>query len=110
MWVFYSVLSLLLFLPSQVLSDTRASHQHPSLPDQGDQLTSFSLATAYFVVNHPSSGEKWVNDQTNFLTWTIGATDALDVFDVQLTRMSTEGINYVARNGELGISTPFDIH
>ncbi|KAF8584397.1 hypothetical protein K439DRAFT_1142240 [Ramaria rubella] len=70
------VLSLvLLFAPTNVLSDP-----------------------PYFIINQPAKGSQWVNGQTNYATWTQGIGQGIDIFDVELARLSTDGLLFVAKN------------
>ncbi|KIJ41888.1 hypothetical protein M422DRAFT_31539 [Sphaerobolus stellatus SS14] len=69
--------------------------------------------SVYFVVNTPSKGDKWVNDQVNYVTWTIGRNDQnpVSVFDLELVRLSAEGINYIAKNVPVGApGLPLELH
>lgn len=54
------------------------------------------LVHAYFVVNSPAKGDEWINGQTWGVSWTKGLQDDVDAFDIELSRMSTDGIIYVA--------------
>ncbi|KAF8523837.1 hypothetical protein JB92DRAFT_2806819 [Gautieria morchelliformis] len=66
---------VILFLPAQVVSN-------PS----------------YFVINQPAKGTQWANGQTNYATWTQGLGQGISAFDVELARISTDGLLFVARN------------
>jgi hypothetical protein len=45
------------------------------------------------------TGTQWANGQPNLLTWQKGLLDGIRAFDVELTRLSTDGILYVATGG-----------
>ncbi|KAH9992245.1 hypothetical protein BJV74DRAFT_771760 [Russula compacta] len=51
-----------------------------------------------FVVTYPTKGAQVVNGQTFPVTWSKGLLDGVDSFDLELTRMSTDGLIYVARD------------
>ncbi|KAI0248862.1 hypothetical protein BJV78DRAFT_1156187 [Lactifluus subvellereus] len=55
-------------------------------------------AHGYFLVTSPTKGVEWVNGQTYPITWTKGLLDGIAQFDLELTRMSTEGLIFVARD------------
>lgn len=55
--------------------------------------------SADFVVNSPAKGDEWINGQTWGVSWTKGLQDDVDAFDIELSRMSTDGIIYVASAG-----------
>lgn len=51
-----------------------------------------------FVVTYPTKGVQVVNGQTFPVTWSKGLLDGVDSFDLELTRMGTDGLIYVARD------------
>lgn len=51
------------------------------------------------MVNQPVTGVEWVNSQANLVSWTKGVDDGLDNFDLELARLSADGIIFVAQNG-----------
>jgi len=55
-------------------------------------------ASAYFVITAPSQDTQWVNGASNRVTWVKGVQDGIDEFDVELSRMSEDGLTFVARN------------
>jgi len=55
--------------------------------------------TGYFIINEPSAQREWVNGAPNLVSWSKGLLDGIDGFDVELARMSTDGLTLVARNG-----------
>ncbi|GJJ09065.1 hypothetical protein Clacol_003287 [Clathrus columnatus] len=63
-----------------------------------------SNSPPYFVINEPSKSIQWGNNITNYATWTIDASNEISVFDVELGRLSTDGLQFIARN--VPISAP----
>ena len=55
---------------------------------------------AFFIVLNPANGTQMVNNATNAITWTKGAQDGIFGFDLEMTRMSKDGLFLIARNGE----------
>ncbi|KAF8511491.1 hypothetical protein BU17DRAFT_77513 [Hysterangium stoloniferum] len=53
---------------------------------------------SYFVINQPTKGTQWVNGQANYATWTAGLGQDITMFDVELARLSTDGLLFVALN------------
>ncbi|KAH9990707.1 hypothetical protein BJV77DRAFT_947082, partial [Russula vinacea] len=51
-----------------------------------------------FLVTYPTKGIEVSNGQTFPLTWTKGLLDGIDIFDLELTRMSTDGLILLARD------------
>src|SRR5260221_7777585 len=58
-----------------------------------------SFFTGYFIINEPSAQREWINGTPNLVSWSKGLLDGIDGFDVELARMSTDGLTLVARNG-----------
>lgn len=54
---------------------------------------------AYFIVQSPMNNAQLVNNVTNAITWTKGANDGIFGFDLEMTRMSVDGLYLIARNG-----------
>ncbi|PPQ66410.1 hypothetical protein CVT26_011279 [Gymnopilus dilepis] len=63
-------------------------------------LAFFSLQASanYFVINNPSASTQWPNNAANLVTWQKGVLDGVDMFDMEMARMSTDGLTLVARN------------
>ncbi|EAU87867.2 hypothetical protein CC1G_01514 [Coprinopsis cinerea okayama7 len=57
-----------------------------------------SSVSAYFVVTNPARDAQWVNGQVNVVTWEKGLMDGINGFDVEMARMSADGLILVARN------------
>lgn len=51
-----------------------------------------------FLVTYPTKGTQVSNGQTFPITWTKGLLDGIDIFDLELTRMSTDGLILAARD------------
>ena len=73
----------------------RAHHDY--VPGHGLQSHSFA---AYFIIQNPANGTQLVNNVTNIITWTKGVDDGIFGFDLELTRMSVDGLYLIARNGQ----------
>ncbi|KAF9074555.1 hypothetical protein BDP27DRAFT_1381083 [Rhodocollybia butyracea] len=57
-----------------------------------------SQAASYFVINQPTSSTQWSNGAANLVTWTKGLEDGIDAFDVELARLTDDGLIFVARD------------
>ncbi|TFK39640.1 hypothetical protein BDQ12DRAFT_682136 [Crucibulum laeve] len=57
-----------------------------------------SRASAYFMITEPHRETQWVNGATNAINWKKGVLDGIAGFDVELARMSVDGLTLVARN------------
>ncbi|KDR65863.1 hypothetical protein GALMADRAFT_232841 [Galerina marginata CBS 339.88] len=51
----------------------------------------------YFIISDPSLSVQWSNGAANLVTWQK-AVDDINGFDVEIARMSTDGLTLVARN------------
>lgn len=49
----------------------------------------------------PNTGTQWVNGIANPLRWSKGLLDGVNAMDVELARLSTDGLLKVALNGTL---------
>jgi len=61
-------------------------------------VSQITHASAYFVLLNPANGTQLVNNATNAITWTKGARDGIFGFDLEMTRMSKDGLFLIARN------------
>jgi len=52
----------------------------------------------YFNINNPSGSTQWSNSAANLVTWQKAVLDGVNMFDVEMARMSTDGLTLVARN------------
>lgn len=73
-------------------------YEHSSLYFPIHSLYSFFVA--YFIVEAPSLNGQWVNNATNVASWVKGAQDGIFGFDMEMTRMSQDGLFLMAKNGE----------
>ncbi|RDB17629.1 hypothetical protein Hypma_001185 [Hypsizygus marmoreus] len=55
-------------------------------------------ASAYFIINEPTRESQWMNGIANPVTWRKGVLDGIDNFDVEMARLSRDGLTLVARN------------
>jgi hypothetical protein len=61
------------------------------------------------VVSEPALGRSWANGVANPLQWSKGLRDGVPNFDIEMARMTTDGISYVARNGACFWSWDFSL-
>lgn len=59
-----------------------------------------------FFITQPTLGTQWVNGQSNVVTWKKGLLDDIPSFDVELARLSSDGLIYVAQSGAPPLSLP----
>ncbi|KAF9456911.1 hypothetical protein BDZ94DRAFT_1314710 [Collybia nuda] len=55
-------------------------------------------AAAYFVITEPTRESQWTNGVANPVTWRKGVLDGIAGFDVEMARLSQDGLTFVARN------------
>ncbi|KAN0130568.1 hypothetical protein V8E53_009820 [Lactarius tabidus] len=55
-------------------------------------------AHAYFMVTAPTKGVQWGNNQTYPVSWVKGLLDGVNYIDLELTRMSVDGLILIARD------------
>ncbi|KAI0083104.1 hypothetical protein BDY19DRAFT_910848 [Irpex rosettiformis] len=51
----------------------------------------------YFIVTAPTAGTQWANGAANLVTWTKGVGDGIFAVDIEMSRLSQDGITYVAK-------------
>jgi len=56
-----------------------------------------TYASAYFIIQNPGNGTQFVNNAANVITWTKGVDNIMG-FDLEMTRMSKDGLSLIARN------------
>ncbi|KAK0440411.1 uncharacterized protein EV420DRAFT_1650541 [Desarmillaria tabescens] len=61
---------------------------------------------SYFIINEPQASAKWPNDAANVVTWEKGVLDDITHFDIELMRLSQDGVTYVAYNVEAYPTSP----
>lgn len=54
--------------------------------------------SGYFIIDEPAAKQEWVNNAANLVSWSKGLLDGIGGFDVEMARMSTDGLTLVARN------------
>jgi len=54
--------------------------------------------SGYFVVTEPTRDSEWVNGVAHPVRWNKGALDGIAMVDVELARLSQDGLIFVARN------------
>ncbi|EGN94810.1 hypothetical protein SERLA73DRAFT_187871 [Serpula lacrymans var. lacrymans S7.3] len=54
--------------------------------------------SSYFIINQPGASSSWKNGSPYPVMWTKGLLDGVNSFDVEITRLSEDGLYYVARN------------
>ena len=59
-----------------------------------------SSFAAYFIIESPGNGTQLVNNVTSAITWAKGVEDGIFGFDLEMTRMSVDGLYLIARNGQ----------
>jgi len=58
------------------------------------------FTASYFVIEEPQLQTQWQNNAVNLVTWRKGVLDGIDGFDVEMARLSQNGLILVARNSE----------
>ena len=53
-----------------------------------------------FIVNQPAASASWANGSPYPFSWTKGLLDGIDTFDIELTRLSEDGLILVAQTGK----------
>ncbi|GLB44436.1 hypothetical protein LshimejAT787_1700630 [Lyophyllum shimeji] len=54
--------------------------------------------SAYFVISEPTRDTQWTIGTPNPVRWNKGVDDGISLFDVEMARLSVEGLTLVARN------------
>ncbi|KAJ7632321.1 hypothetical protein FB45DRAFT_912150, partial [Roridomyces roridus] len=57
-----------------------------------------SSASGYFMVTGPQLNDQWANGETRAVSWVKGANDGVTSFDIELSRLSSDGLTLVAKN------------
>ncbi|TRM58037.1 hypothetical protein BD626DRAFT_574016 [Schizophyllum amplum] len=55
-------------------------------------------ASAYFIVEEPTASTQWKNGQAAPVKWDKGVLDGVDAFDLEMARLGSDGLTYVAMN------------
>ncbi|KAF8188724.1 hypothetical protein BJ912DRAFT_926333 [Pholiota molesta] len=56
------------------------------------------VSASYFVITEPQAQTQWVNGGSYLVSWSKGLLDDVYGFDVELTRLSNDGLTLVAMN------------
>jgi len=59
-------------------------------------LIPLANANPYFIITSPSTGSQWANGSPNVLTWVKGVDDGVDAFDLEMSRLSQDGLFLIA--------------
>ena len=54
---------------------------------------------SYFVISQPQNATQWVNGNANLVQWEKGLLDGVNGFDVEMARLSQDGLMLLAMNG-----------
>ena len=57
------------------------------------------LFLAYFVITEPTQHAIWTNGVANHVAWTKGLFDGINAVDVEMSRLSQDGLIFVAQDG-----------
>lgn len=61
-------------------------------------ISQITYASAYFIVEAPQFNTSWVNNASNLVSWVKGVDDGIFGFDLEMTRMSEDGLFLIAKN------------
>ncbi|KAL7278792.1 hypothetical protein PYCCODRAFT_1413813 [Trametes coccinea BRFM310] len=61
-------------------------------------LLPLAYANSYFVISQPAKGNVWANNAVNPISWTKGLLDGVNSLDIELARLSEDGLIFVARD------------
>ncbi|KAI0758750.1 hypothetical protein C8Q74DRAFT_1372677 [Fomes fomentarius] len=62
-------------------------------------LLPLTHAKSYFVVQTPGQGVQWSNNAINPITWEKSLLDGVSSTDIELARMSSDGLIFIAKDG-----------
>ncbi|KAI8996304.1 hypothetical protein BD414DRAFT_477470 [Trametes punicea] len=68
-------------------------------------LLPIAYANSYFVISQPGKGAQWLNGAVNPITWTKGLLDGVHSVDIELARLSQDGLIFIARDVPASTST-----
>ncbi|KAG7450856.1 uncharacterized protein BT62DRAFT_540452 [Guyanagaster necrorhizus] len=69
-------------------------------------ITLVSSTHSYFVIKEPQASAQWSNGAVNVVTWEKGVQDDITHFDMELVRLSKDGVTYIAYNVEAYPASP----
>ncbi|KAF9233332.1 hypothetical protein BU15DRAFT_66682 [Melanogaster broomeanus] len=61
-------------------------------------LSLLASAHAYFVVTQPGTSTSWANGSPYPVSWSKGLLDGIDTFDIELMRLTVDGLYLVAKD------------
>ncbi|KAJ7929380.1 hypothetical protein B0H13DRAFT_1965087 [Mycena leptocephala] len=50
------------------------------------------------MVTAPKLNDQWANGEARMVSWTKGANDGVTSFDIEMSRLSTDGLTLIAKN------------
>jgi len=62
------------------------------------------------MITTPTKNTAWVNGQANAVTWSKGLLDGVNVVDVELARLTQDGLTFVAMNYPTTSSSSLNIY
>ncbi|KAK0491560.1 hypothetical protein IW261DRAFT_96290 [Armillaria novae-zelandiae] len=65
---------------------------------------------SYFTVKEPQENTQWLNNAVNVLSWEKGIWDGVTFFDIEMVRLNTVGITYIAFNVQAKPSSPTSLN
>lgn len=67
-------------------------------------FTALLIFIAYFEFVQPAQGTEWQNGKANPIIWKKGLLDGVLMFDLEIARLSQDGLIKVALNGVILVS------
>lgn len=61
-------------------------------------VLTLSRFLAYFIIDEPHRDTQWVNNQANLIQWKKGLLDGIEGFDIEMARLTVDGLTLVAKN------------
>lgn len=86
--------------------DDRKSATYPHAQTDSIDIV-FTFSPAYFNIKQPQTGTQWQNGAANPAQWTKGLMDDVPRFDIEIGRLSVDGILFVATDGLSPFIHPF---
>jgi hypothetical protein len=56
------------------------------------------VSANYFIITSPAAKSQWQNNAANLVSWEKALLDDINGFDLEMARMSTDGLTLIARN------------
>lgn len=67
--------------------------------------TTANSAMIDFVITQPTAGTQWANGAANVVSWVKGVGDGVDAVDIEMSRLSQDGLTFVAQDGKYSLSS-----